>query len=314
VFRQAATISRAYPQGFYNTAILFSNRGQNDSAAHYFRVARDIASKDPSFVRDRNGAAISLAAILQQTQQHDAAVTELRQYLQWVPNDVEAKRALAVSLRATGKADEASKIDEELLEAAKASGNLSAGDLFGIGVAFFNDSKYQEAADAFARIHEMEPYNYDALANLANAYFAMKDGAKVVEYATKLVELEPLNEDNHKLLIQGHRLAENTAAFEAAAAKLFGMPTAVSLGGASADGGTIKVAGKGIGRRDATDLNTGNPVAPAATTIVFEFLSAEGEVLSSEEIQIPALEPDATFDFTATGTGNGIRAWRYRVK
>ncbi len=314
VFRQAAAISRAYPQGFYNTAILFSNRGENDSAAHYFRVARDIAAKDPSFSRDRNSATISLAAILQQGQKHDEAIVELRQYLQWAPNDVEAKRGLAASLRATGKTEEASQIDQELLAAAQASGNLSVGDLFSMGVSFFNDSKYQEAAEAFGKIHAMEPHNYDALANLANAYYAMQDGPKVVEYAGKLIEIEPLNEDNHKLLIQGERLAGNDAGFEAAAEKFFVLPTAISLGAASVDGGTVKVAGQAIGRRDAMDMKTGKEVPPAAVSIVFEFLDGEGQVVASQEITIPALEPDATSDFTAEGTADGIRAWRYRVK
>ena len=63
-----------------------------------------------------------------------------------------------------------------------------------VGVSLYNDKKYKEAAEAFGKVAAAEPYNRDALFNLTNTYFALKDGPKLLETAQRLSELEPMNE------------------------------------------------------------------------------------------------------------------------
>jgi tetratricopeptide (TPR) repeat protein len=74
-----------------------------------------------------------------------------------------------------------------------------------VGVNLYNDKKYAEAAEAFAKVAEAEPNNRDALFNLANTYLALKDGPKLLAAAQKLSALEPLSENSLKLVGEGYK-------------------------------------------------------------------------------------------------------------
>lgn len=312
LFRQASTIAPGMPQGYYNIGVLFANAGQADSAIVYFKRSQDAASGKTQYVKDRNSATFNLAAMYQRTNQHAQAVTELRKYIEWEPSDNDARRALATSLRATGQTAEAAEVERQAMAAAEASGTLSTNDRMTAGVNLFNDKKYAEAAEAFTRVLAEEPNNRDAQYNLANTYLALNDGAKLIEAATPLVAREPLSEDSRKLLAQGYRKTNNQDKLIEIVTELLAMPTSVLVERfqpRSAGGATI--AGHALGRQAELDNNR---VAPSAKTLVFEFLDAQGGVVSTKEVAIPALEPAIKFDWTTEGEGRGIVAWRYTVR
>ena len=127
---------------------------------------------------------------------HAEAVVQFRKFLAVEPNDAQVKKAMASSLRLSGQAEEASKIESAMLTSALADGSATANDLMQMGVNLFQDKKYPEAADAFGKALEKEPYFRDALFNLANVYLAEKNGPKLVETAQKLLAMEPLNTIN----------------------------------------------------------------------------------------------------------------------
>lgn len=313
LFRLAGTIGRGMPQAAYNVGILFANANQADSAIKYFKQAQEIAAANPEqYANERNSATFNLAALYQRTDQHALAVTELRKYIGWDPSDNDARRALASSLRATGQADEAAEVERQVVAAAEASGTLSATDLMTMGVAAFNDKKYQEAADAFARILATDSLNRDAQFNLANAYLALEDGPKLIAAATPLLEREPLSEDNHRFVAQGYRFTNQQDKLIELVTELLAMPTAVVIESFQVRQGGAVLAGHAIGRQGQT--TSGAAVPPAAKAITVEFLNAQGGVVSSKDVEFPALEPAVKFDWTAEGTGEGIVAWRYKVK
>jgi tetratricopeptide (TPR) repeat protein len=313
LFRQAGTIVRNMPQAAYNIGVLYANASQADSAIKYFKEAQAIAERNSQqFANDRNSATFNLAAMYQRTDQHAMAVTELRKYIAWEPGDLDARRALASSLRATGQNDEAAEVERQVLAAAEASGTLSQNDLMSVGVNAFNDKKYQEAADAFARILTTDSLNRDAQFNLANAYLALQDGPKLIEAAAPLLAREPLSEDNHRFMAQGYRFANNQDKLMEVVTQLIAMPTAVVIDRFQPRQGGAVLAGHAIGRQ--AETATGASVPPAARTITVEFLNAQGAVVSSKDVAFPALEPAVKFDWTVDGEGDGIVAWRYRVK
>ncbi|HET9133624.1 MAG TPA: tetratricopeptide repeat protein [Gemmatimonadales bacterium] len=313
LFRQAAIISRDFPQGFYNMGVLYANGNEPDSAAKYFEISKQRAATDPArFAKDRNAAAFNLAAMYQRAGKHDAAITELRAYIGWEPGDVEAKRALATSLRAVGKTDEATALDKEALQTMAASGDLTSSDVMTMGINAFNDKKYEEAAQQFAKVLETEPWNRDARYNLANAYLALQDGPKLVETAAPIVENEPLNEDARKLLSQGYRIQGNNDKLIETATALVAMPT--GLQGVRLAVGTdgARLTGTAYGR--AAQTLEGKAIPAKAQTMVIEFLGKDGAVIATSEVALPALAAEATHDFTAEATGAGIVGWRYKVK
>ncbi len=312
-FREAAMISPAFPQSHYNAGVLFANLGMTDSAIVYLRQAKDVAAANArEFGKDRNAATFNLAAMLQRSNRHQEAAEELKAYVAWDPSDVDAKRALAQSLRAIGQAEEAAVIDRELLAAAEASGTLTAGDIMGMGISFFNDKKFEEAADAFAKVLEKEPSNRDALFNMANAYYAMQDGPKLVASASRLVAAEPLSEDSWKLLSQGYRIENNQDKLLEAVTKLMEHTIGVNVTSfrPAATGAALEAQAYG---RDAQTIE-GKAIPPVAQTLTFEFLDDNGGVVASSEVQIPVLASAATHDFSVAVEGAGIVGWRYTVK
>ncbi len=313
LFKEAARISPALPQSHYNAGVLFANIGMTDSAIVYLRKAKEVAATNArEYGKDRNAATFNLAAMLQRSDRHAEAAEELKAYVAWDPSDVDAKRALAQSLRAIGKAEEAAVIDRELLAAAEASGTLTAGDMMGMGITFFNDKKYAEAADAFGKVLEKEPTNRDALFNMANAYYAMQDGPKLVTTAARLVAAEPLSEDSWKLLSQGYRIENNQEKLLEAVTKLMEHTIGVNVTSFRPGATAAALEAQAYGR-DAQSIE-GKAIPAVPQTLTFEFLNDKGEVVASSDAVIPALAAAATHDFSVAVEGAGIVGWRYTVK
>ncbi|MBA2292144.1 MAG: tetratricopeptide repeat protein [Gemmatimonadales bacterium] len=312
LFRESLVIYREFPTAYYNMGILFTNAEQADSAAWYFTKAAELAAADPRFTELRNQATFNVAALHQRANRHEEAVATLRRYVEWVPGDVEARKALAVSLRATGKADEAQALDKDLLASGAASGTLTSSDLMSLGVNFFNEKKYAEAAEAFQKVADMAPYDRYAWFNLANSHLALKDGPKLVLVGKKLVELEPLNEDHIKLLGEGYRLNKQQDELIATVTGLIGMPTSIAVDNFSRTKGGAKLEGVATGRQ--AQSAGGKDLPAKAVTVHIHFLDNGGKVVASKDLEIHALEPLGKHPFVVEAEGEGIVAYRYEVK
>ncbi|MGH7583045.1 MAG: tetratricopeptide repeat protein, partial [Gemmatimonadales bacterium] len=225
VLRASMIISRIYPQGYYNLGGTFVDKKMYDSAVYYFKQAQQKSGSDPQFASTLKNSTYNLAYLYQQMGDMQNAITEYRQYLTYDPNNTDVKRALASALRLTGKTDEASALEQQLM----ASGAMSSGDLMSAGVRSFNAKDYAAAADAFQKVLDNEPYNRDAMFNLANSYFAMDSGQKLIETSTRLLAIEPLSEANVKLLANGYRLVKNQDKQIEITTNLLGMTTKIAV-------------------------------------------------------------------------------------
>lgn len=312
LFREAAAISRDYPQGFYNTGVLFATTNQHDSSAFYFKLAVEKAGSDPRFAKDKLNAIINLASMYQALNRHAEAVVEFRTYLAAEPNDIQAKRAMASSLRLSGQAEEAGKIESAMLASAIADGTVTASELMVIGVGLFQDKKYAEAGEAFSKALEKEPFNRDARFNLANVYLAQKNGPKLIETGHALLAMEPLNAINAKLVAEGHRAANEQDKLLAEVVKVMAMPTTMTVDYFRVRNEGAKVTATATGL-DATTAD-GKSLPAAARTINFEFIDATGAVVASKEVAIPALAAGETHAIEIELKGAGITGWRYTVK
>ncbi|HQW66606.1 MAG TPA: tetratricopeptide repeat protein [Gemmatimonadales bacterium] len=312
LFREAATISRDYPQGFYNMAILFANTGRPDSAAHYFKLAVDKSNNDPRLAEEKLSATLNLGSMYQQLDKHAEAVAEFRKYLAVKPDDAQVIRAMASSLRLSGQAEEAAKIEAAILSASIADGSATANDLMQMGVNLFQEKKFTEAAGYFAKVLEKEPYNRDALFNMANVYLAEKNGAKLVEVGQQLVTMEPLNTTNLKLMAEGYRALNDQAKLISSVEKLVAIPTDLAIESFQVRTDGAKLTGVATGLEATTP--GGTPLPAAAKTVVFEFLSNAGAVVATSEVAIPALKAGITHPVAVEVQGAGIAGWRYTLK
>lgn len=316
LLRQSHVIYRAEPNAMYMLGVYHADMKQLDSAIVYFRQAADVSAANPELTEQRNQSTFNLAVLLSQAGRHAEALEAWRNYVTWLPDDQDGKKGLAQAYRGAGMIDSALAIEAELVAAVGAGGELEAGastgDLFSYAVNAFNAEDYDAAINAFSIVLEREPHNRDAIFNLANSYYAKKDTTQLIAMAQQLVAIDQMNEYAQKLLGEGYRLADKTEELlevvKAIEASPFNFDVKTFL--PKADGASLKA--QAIGR-EAKDIE-GRPIPLEPVVLTVEFLAEGGTVVSTEEVTIPVLEPEAVHEVTVEGTGAGIVAWRYAKK
>jgi tetratricopeptide (TPR) repeat protein len=293
--------------------VILANNKMDDSAIVYLQKAADIATA-ANMAEDRNQATFNLAVVLQRQNRNEEAAAALERYLGWVPNDVEAKRALAGIYRATGKVDKAKALEAQAgvgrAAAAGPAAGTGPGAAMNAAIALYNAKKYDSAATAFEQVVATEPYNRDALYGLANSYIGLKKGPQLAQTAARLVAIEPLNDDVLRMLATGQRMAKKETSANKTALQVIAMPVSIAVKefAPAADGASVKATATG---REAQN-SKGKPIAPKPITVVFEFLDNKGTVVGNQEVQVPALKAGETHPIEAKAQGTGIAAWRYK--
>jgi tetratricopeptide (TPR) repeat protein len=320
LYHQAGVIFRKSPIPYYQAAAVFNEQGKSDSAAAYYgkAVAAGANATDTTEKKVRDRSAFNQGALLLNAQKHAEAAAAFEKYLQWQPKDVEAKRGLAAAYRGMGQAEKAQALEQQIVAAGGTAGGAAGGagagssDLMNVGVNLYNDKKYKEAADAFAKVAEAEPHNRDALFNLANTYLALKDGPKLLATAQRLSAIEPLNENSLKLLGEGYKQSGKVDEAVKTAEQVLALPVDVRVTDFATAAGGATLVGTATGREAQTAA--GKPITPAPITLAVEFLDAKGAVVASQDVQIPALDAGKTHEIKAAAQGAGIAAWRYKRK
>jgi tetratricopeptide (TPR) repeat protein len=202
------------PESYLNLAVVHTQQAEYDLAIEAYRGGLAALEREPATrvlteeeieERTESRATIiaNLAQLLNYTEQYSEAERLFRQQLELSPNDVEVQSNLAVAIARQGRAAEAQEIYNRLL----GDTNLGATDLFNVGVALFQGENYQQAAEAFRRYTEIQPNSRDGWYNYANALYAQNSWQPLVPVATRLVELDPLNENSALILARAHREA-----------------------------------------------------------------------------------------------------------
>ena len=174
-----------------------------------------------------------------------------------------------------------------------------------IGVNFYNEKKYADAATAFEKVVQAEPYNRDALFNLTNTYLALKDGPKLLATAQKLAELEPMNENVLKLVGEGYKQSSKVNEAVSTAEKVLALPIDVKVTEFAPTASGATLAATATGR--AAQTAAGKPIPPKPVTLTFEFLNASGGVVGSQDVQVPRAQGGRDPGRQGRGAGPGHR-------
>jgi len=310
ILREANIVARYYPQGYYNLAATFANMKpmQPDSAIYYFKLAADKSTGDPALAPMLKGSIQNAAYMYQAMGDNANAVIYFKKYLTIDPNDNDVKRALASTLRLTGNTADAVELENQLM----AAGTLNNSEISSVAVRMFNDKDYAGAAAAFKKILETDPFDHDALSNLANSYLALFDGKNLLDASQRLMTVDPLGKNNVKLLANGYRLVADTTKWLEVVTQLQAMTVEVAISSVLLRKDGMKIIGTAIGSegRNAND----KIIPPTPITLVFEFYDAKGAIVTTQEVAIPALAPDAKQEIVADGTGAAIISWKYHKK
>jgi tetratricopeptide (TPR) repeat protein len=317
LYQQGNAIYRGSPVGFYRTASILNDRKQFDSAAYYFgqAVAVSANSTDTTDQKYRNNSAFSQGVLLLNAKKYDQAAQAFEQYLKWVPNDTQAKRGLAQAYRGEGKNEQAQALEKEVVAAGGSAGGGAGGaggsqDLMSAGINLFQDKKYAEAAAAFEKVAQAEPYNRDALSSLANTYLALQNGPKLLATAQRLVAIEPMSESALKLLGEGYKQTSKVDDAVKTAEQVLALPANVKASDFSTSGNGASLTLTAAGR--AAQTASGKPIPPAAVPITVEFINASGQPVATQDTQIPAVPNGSSQEVKVDGQGAGITAWRYK--
>ena len=337
LLRMANDVYQEEPNASYYLGILFANEEQTDSAAYYFRRAADIAGQHESLSADRDKATFNLAIVLGDMGEWAAAAATWEQYLKWVPDDIEAQKALAKVYRSDGQTEKAQALEATLLAAAMTPSadleGMSTTDIYDFGVNAFNDGNFATAIEAFGAVLAEEPHNRDAMYNRTNAVYAIVTGLRqqveelsgeeavaaeerlqaeaqqLVQSAEYLLRYDPLNADAKKLQGEGYRVLQNQAMLLEVFTEITAAPLTLDVVGfdIDADGAVLRATATG---RQPQSID-GSNLEVTAVTITVEFMNEADEAVATQDVTLPVLAPDETEEVVIEGQGSGITWWRY---
>ncbi len=296
--------------GLTRVAGLYDAAGNVDSAVAYYMVIVDKVTND----RDaQSRAALAAGRALYGAQRYPDAIKVFRRQLQASPDDADTKRFLAITYDANNQPDSAQALRAQLGMSSGVSATDTTGAVFLInrGAQKYKAGDKEAAAADFQKGLQREPGNRTALRNLLSTWNELKNGQGLVETASALLEREPLSEMARRYQIQGYIYLNDRDAGGKAVDALDAMPMTVDDMKMTSSGGGVTLAGV-VNGRDAKRADK-TAIPPAATSLVFEFLNASGEVVATETVSIPPLQAGAIHPLSITATGAGISDWRYRI-
>jgi len=180
-------------------------------------------------------------------------------------------------------------------------------------------SKIHDVADALRKAADSLKKPADAARKAALVDSAGKIDATAAKFdqglideSTKLLEIEPMNDDVLRLMAQGQRNLKQTDSVLKTAERLVALPFTIDVQSFQMGHSGARFLADAIGRSPQDP--TGKPLKVSPVTVVVEFVDSAGAVLDTKEVQIPALASTEKSSISAEGKAAGITAWRYRVK
>ncbi len=214
-------------------------------------------------------------------------------------------------------------------------------DLLNSAVNAARANKPADAAKLFEATLAQNPYNRDALFNLAVTQLTLEQNDKVSPVVTRLVAVDPANPENYNLgaraylaLAKAAQTAKKTsvaAAYNDSTLTWYNrgnkLPVEVTFSEFTPSDKQLVIGGSVLDRRDKIDDATAKPakgkkgakpaakaaLPPKAVTLKFEALDKTGAVVGSQSITTEALTPGKSAKFTVTIPATNAIAYRYTI-
>ena len=350
-FRRASALLPEEPTSTKYLATLYFNAGQADSSVVYFRRSADIAKKDPKFAQDYKDALFNLARIEQSQEHWPQAGAAYQEYLTVYPNDPEVLASMGAIYMQTGKKDSAFTVYRQVVAKGDSMGYFTlyrVGAAIGQSVPeepdtgaaggscrstarsarppltaarirarcdsvtkgmaqeYLNNSKeaYTLSAQALDASLKLNPYYRETLIHRANTALGMRDSVTALDMARRLIAVDPMNRQSIKMMAyaqQANGKVDSTLYY----LRLHDSTLVADV--------TISQFDSTDAGRDLNGLVTNTrTTATPDLALVFEFLNSRGEVVTTQTVQIPPIQPGQSAPIAVQAPGAGIVAWRYR--
>jgi hypothetical protein len=215
-------------------------------------------------------------------------------------------------------------------------------DLLNSAVNAARSNKNADAAKLFEGTLAQNPWNRDALFNLAVTDLALEQNDKVAPIVARLVAVDPANPENYNLgaraylnMAKAAQAAKKTsvaAAYNDSTLMWYSrgdkLPIEVTFSEFSPSESQVVIGGTVLDRRDkvGTDVPAARPVkgkappkpaaknaAPKAVTLKFEALDKAGAAIGSQTVTTEPLTPGKTAKFSTKIAAPNAVAYRYTI-
>jgi tetratricopeptide (TPR) repeat protein len=327
LLQAANTIFDASPIPYYYMAMVAQKRGDLAAAAGHYQGAlaaasKEAAAKDSNVARIRRQSLFNSAVLMQQradSLQGDAkkqmlatAAEGFRTYLAENPNDPNAPQAQSALARALGSAGDTAAVASIYSDMLANPAKYTDIQLFEAGTGAFRANRRQESIQLFTSGLEKNPYHRDALFNLANAYFATDQPDQMLEVTRRLVEVDPSNPDNWRLMagawqIKSKQVKDDktkralTDSILKNLAKEKDLPARVTFSTFRHEGAKHTLRGTIENRTD----------KQVTYSLKVEFLDAQGNVVATKTAEVGPVAPKGRQDFSVEVNQTGVVAYRY---
>jgi tetratricopeptide (TPR) repeat protein len=332
------------PLNRYYAASIAQKKNDTTAAIAGFEAAvqaltPDLIQRDSTMRRIRAGSMLSLAQLVytrsatmpegaERTAGLKRAADLFNQFVTEFPNDPNVGSARGFIARALSQSGDTAAVtkysDTQLAEA---------------GTAALASKRWQDGAKLLEAALSVNPYHRDALANLAAAYFELKESNRLKAIADTLLKVDPGNRQVYQIynaaFQEAGRRTENAAqkkAFADSAIKYtqlyLNAPLHVAITTFSHSGARHTVEGTvthrkveaqpaptpaGRGARPPAAPPAAQPAGPKTYTLKFEFLDPRGNVVGTQETTVGPVAEGETKNFTVTVNQAGVVAYRYTI-
>ena len=355
----ANTLYSGSPYGSMVLGNIANKKNNNDEAIKRWREAATAAASDTVY-RDvqrqvlGNIASVHMATARDDKTPKDARAeaakkaAEVYNELLAVPGTsgsiaTGARQNLQQALLITGDTGSVTKSYSDMLANPT---NYDYQALLTSAVAAVRANRNADAAKLFENVLVVNPYNRDALFNLAVTHLNMSQYDKVPPLVTRLVAVDPGNPENYLLaarayveLAKTRKGAANTATNDTTLTwfnRSQKLPVDVTFTEFSPGDKQLEIAGTVLDRRDkaaqaeqggttqtrsaatrAAAAKKAAPAAPAmapkAVTLKFEALDKSGAVLGSQSVTTEPLQPGKSAPFRVKIDAANAMAYRYTI-
>jgi tetratricopeptide (TPR) repeat protein len=322
---RSLVIYRESPYPYHVLSSVAAQKNDNATALANWNKVISTAGTDTTYRALRLAAVYNVGVVqleeartatgADQKAKAEQAAATIRSYLAEAPTSPEAPQmqdALARALKLTGDTTAITAVYAEMLKDPSKFGDLA---LSQAGVIAAQAGKTADAATLFEHALKANPYQRDALNNLASMYYGLNQFAKMLPIVDSLVKVDPSNPDNWMFKAYAYQGLGKAA--KAASPQQKAYTDSLLRYKDKADKLPVRVTFTQFTRgAEQTTLSATienlTSATPKSYTLSVEFLDAAGNVVATQTATTAApVEKGKSAPITVTVPKGGIMGFRY---
>jgi tetratricopeptide (TPR) repeat protein len=316
--QRAASIYKKSPYVYNVLAGVAVKKTDYATASQNYRQVILLAGTDSNYKKLKTGAMYNLAVVTtsladaasgaDKKAKSDSAIQMWHDYVAANPSDPNGQAGLTNAMQSSGDSAAAGQLYADMVANPAKYTDIQ---LFQSGVAAAKSNRENDALKLFEAGLVKNPYYNQALVYVSNAYFNANEPDKLFPAVRRLVDVDPADSDNYRLLAGAFQIRSKTetgAAQKASRDSLIAAltkwkhPTVqVSVTRVLHDGDKMEVSG--------TVANL--TAAPKTYTLKFQFIDVSGKVLGSQDAPPLNVPAHGSQPFSVSVTQPGVIAYKY---